>query len=71
MGDEDPKGPASLASAVGLCVGCRFSRKLTNAKGNEFYRCEKARVDDSLTPYPPLPVIDCHAFCAVDPEIGD
>ena len=47
---------------VGQCVVCAHARKLTNAKGSDFYRCGKAKDDPRLTDYPPLPVRGCHAF---------
>jgi hypothetical protein len=47
---------------VGLCFSCSHARKLTSAKGSDFYRCGKAAEDDSLKAYPPLPVTICPAY---------
>lgn len=47
---------------IGQCVVCSHARKLTSAKGSDFYRCGKAKDDTRLSDYPPLPVVGCHAF---------
>jgi hypothetical protein len=49
-----------------LCFSCRNARKLTSAKGSDFYRCEKAAEDEALTAYPPLPVTRCPAYRPAD-----
>jgi hypothetical protein len=62
---NDEEGLMSeLREAVGLCVDCDHARKLTNAKGNDFYRCEFAKIDESFTAYPPLPVRSCRGYAA-------
>lgn len=63
MSDAGALKPRERAiERVGQCVLCAHSRKLTSAKGSDFYRCEKAREDETLLAYPPLPVRDCRAF---------
>ena len=47
---------------IGLCLGCRHGRRLGNRRGSSFYRCEKARLDSSLRPYPALPVEECPGY---------
>ena len=64
MSDDESETTSALRKTVGLCIDCRHARRLLNAKGNAFFRCEKAREDDSLSAYPPLPVSTCHAFAA-------
>lgn len=64
MSDDESQMTSRRRDEVGLCIECRHARRLVNAKGNEFFRCEKAREDDSLMAYPPLPVSACHAFAA-------
>ncbi|MBW2295288.1 MAG: hypothetical protein JRG94_23715 [Deltaproteobacteria bacterium] len=71
MSDGKSRPTSPLRNAVGLCFDCRHARKLANSKGNEFYRCEKAREDDSLTAYPPLPVSACHGFEAAGEAMPD
>lgn len=64
---SDQTKPDNLERAfreIGQCVLCTHARKLTSAKGNDFYRCGKAKDDPRLTDYPPLPVRDCHGFTA-------
>ena len=60
--NDDSKKQARERAAIGQCVDCAHARKLTSAKGSDFYRCEQSREDDTLLAYPPLPVQGCHAF---------
>jgi hypothetical protein len=55
---------------VGQCVDCLHARRIKSANGSEFYRCQKAKYDERLTDYPPLPVRSCPAF-ARDPAVVD
>jgi hypothetical protein len=50
------------AARVGLCVTCRHSTRIVNARGSTFYLCELSRVDPSFPRYPPLPVIACRGW---------
>lgn len=62
----DSTRQARERAAIGQCVDCVHARKLTSAKGSEFYRCERSSEDDTLLAYPPLPVLGCHAFVERD-----
>ncbi|MFT5696497.1 MAG: hypothetical protein ACI9QQ_002478 [Myxococcota bacterium] len=59
---DESQAAAAARNAVGLCFDCTNARKLTNAKGAVFFRCEKSRDDETLLAYPPLPVRACHGF---------
>ncbi len=47
---------------AGLCATCRNLRVITSHKGNIYYLCGLAAVDNRYAKYPTLPVIDCAGF---------
>lgn len=55
-------GPAD----PGLCGRCRHARRQPGARGSSFWRCGRADSDPRFLRYPPLPVLDCKGFGAVD-----
>jgi hypothetical protein len=55
MTDRDP-------DAIGLCVSCRWMRRVTNRRGSTFFRCGLADTDPAFPRYPPLPVLSCAGF---------
>jgi len=71
MGEAEVPSSRKSREQVGLCFDCRHARQLKGAKGNEFYRCQRARADASLIDYPPLPVSECHGFVAAKDECSD
>jgi hypothetical protein len=47
---------------AGLCVTCRFAKKIANKRGSLFIQCEYAKIDDRFPKYPRLPVLSCSAY---------
>lgn len=47
---------------VGLCLKCRFARRLVSARGSTFWRCGRARDEPEFPDYPPLPVTSCRGY---------
>jgi hypothetical protein len=45
-----------------LCHRCTHLRTTANARGSVFMMCEKAKVDERFTKYPPQPVGRCGGF---------
>jgi hypothetical protein len=60
MREEDP--------AVGLCIRCRFTRRIVSTKGSVFRRCAVAKLRLDLPDYPPLPVSECPGFETTEVE---
>lgn len=46
----------------GLCGECLHARRIESAKGSVFWLCERARDDERLRKYPPIPVLRCVGF---------
>ena len=52
----------------GMCVSCRWERKVSNRRGSVFTLCAKASADPTLPKYPRLPVLQCHGFECREPD---
>jgi hypothetical protein len=50
---------------VGLCESCSHARRIESAKGSVFWLCERAKTDPRFRKYPPLPVLSCPGYEAV------
>ena len=49
--------------AVGLCLTCRYARRIENRRGSTFMLCEKSVTEpDRFSRYPPLPVLACRGY---------
>jgi hypothetical protein len=51
---------------IGLCVDCRYTRRIVSAKGSVFRRCELARTDPARLAYPPMPVRECSGYARAE-----
>ena len=47
---------------VGLCVECRYMRRIKSERGSTFYLCERSATDRSFPKYPRLPVVECSGY---------
>ena len=56
-------------NAAGLCAGCRYARIIRNERNSVFVLCRRAETDPSLRKYPPLPVLNCHAYEKASPSV--
>lgn len=54
------------APEAGLCMTCRWSRRITNRRGSTFYLCLRADFDPRFVRYPPLPVLQCSGYDEAD-----
>jgi hypothetical protein len=52
--------------STGLCADCRSLRVKCTKRGAVFFRCARADEDDRFMRYPPIPVIKCCGFDALD-----
>jgi len=52
----------SGSDVVGLCLSCRWMRRVTNRRGSTFLRCGRADSDVRFPRYPPLPVLACAGY---------
>jgi hypothetical protein len=57
----------SAHSRVGLCAGCRFTRRIESDRGSIFYLCERSATDARFPKYPRLPVLQCAGY---EPDDG-
>jgi len=57
-----PEGNETQKSRVGLCIACRYVRRITSDRGSTFYLCDYSSVDPHFPKYPRLPVIHCSAY---------
>ena len=53
-------------ASTGLCAGCRALRAQGTKRGAVFFRCARADEDDRFMRYPPIPVMECGGFDALD-----
>ncbi|RMH22760.1 MAG: hypothetical protein D6701_01125 [Gemmatimonadetes bacterium] len=53
---------------AGLCARCAWARVVRSGRGSVFLLCRRARTDERLRKYPPLPVLACHAFEPLEGE---
>lgn len=51
---------------AGLCSACIFARRIENRRRSVFYLCGRSADDPSYPKYPPLPVLTCPGFVAMD-----
>ncbi len=54
-------------AAIGLCAGCRFTRRIESARGSTFFLCRRAESDPRYSKYPQLPVRVCPGFAPGPP----
>jgi hypothetical protein len=52
--------------STGLCADCRSLRAQCTKRGVVFFRCARADEDDRFMRYPPIPVMKCGGFDALD-----
>ncbi|HYK83329.1 MAG TPA: hypothetical protein VEU55_09315 [Gemmatimonadales bacterium] len=52
----------STPAQVGLCLTCRWMRRVVTRRGSIFFRCSRAETDPRFVRYPPLPVLRCGGF---------
>jgi hypothetical protein len=57
-------------AAVGLCLTCRWARRVANRRGSTFFRCARAETDPRFARYPALPVLQCEGFEEESEEPG-
>ena len=48
--------------AVGLCLHCRYMRRMNSDRGSAFYLCERSASDSAFPKYPRLPVWQCRGY---------
>ena len=48
----------------GLCGTCVYAARNPTRRGTTYWRCTRARWDDRLVRYPPLPVVECVGYAA-------
>ena len=65
--DAEPDPGRRLNPEVGLCSACESVRLVENRRGSVFYRCALSAEDPRFPKYPPLPVLTCPGFVAMDP----
>jgi hypothetical protein len=63
MADND-----SERQRAGLCIDCRYGRRVESARGSEFYLCLLSASDPAFPKYPHLPVIQCRGHVKSPPE---
>ncbi len=63
----EPDGGPGISPDVGLCSACTFARRVENRRGSVFYLCDRSAEDPRYPKYPPLPVLKCAGFVAMDP----
>ena len=47
---------------AGLCAVCRWVRRVSSSRGQQFYLCERSVSDPDFPKYPVLPVRQCRGF---------
>ena len=50
------------AASIGLCGSCAHAKRVTSAKGSEFWLCGKSEQDPRFPKYPRLPVLRCSGY---------
>jgi hypothetical protein len=56
-----------VTQRVGLCASCRFVRRVTSARGSEFWRCTRAdAAPQEFAKYPRLPVLSCRGHAPLE-----
>ena len=53
-------------TAGGLCDTCRHARGIVSGKGSIFLMCELSKTDPRFRKYPPLPVMRCPGWAAIE-----
>lgn len=51
---------------VGLCVSCKFMRRIESDRESTFYLCQRSLTDASFAKYPRLPVLQCAGYDPID-----
>jgi len=47
---------------VGLCLNCRYMRRMESDRGSAFYLCGLSAMDARFPKYPRLPVVRCFGY---------
>jgi hypothetical protein len=47
---------------IGLCVACRYMRKIQSDRGSIFFFCQLSTTDERFPKYPRLPVLKCEGY---------
>jgi hypothetical protein len=55
--DENPP-----PESIGLCLDCRWRRRVRSGRGSVFFYCRRADDDPSFPRYPRLPVTACRGY---------
>lgn len=53
---------------VGLCLDCRWARRVVSGRGSVFVLCRRAETDPDYPKYPPLPRWRCPGY---EPEASE
>ena len=67
MGDGFAMDEPVERARVGLCLTCRWARRVTNRRGSTFYRCARAETDSAYARYPALPRHSCAGYEGAPP----
>jgi hypothetical protein len=60
--------PVASPPDPGLCRRCAHARAVRSARGSQFWRCTLSERDSRFVKYPPLPVLRCPGYAAVDDQ---
>jgi hypothetical protein len=52
----------AMRPRIGLCLDCRFMRRIESDRGSTFYLCERSAIDANFPKYPRLPVVQCIGY---------
>jgi hypothetical protein len=63
---EHENATSAERERAGLCVVCRYTRRIKSDRGSTFYFCARSLTDASFPKYPRLPVIECVGY---EPEV--
>jgi hypothetical protein len=67
MDDSRGCGQAS-GERAGLCASCAHVQVVASDRGSRFYLCRLSLTDPRFRRYPPLPVLACPGYVAVEPD---
>jgi hypothetical protein len=60
------KGDDLERAVVGLCLDCRWMKRVTSSRDRDFYLCGLSATDPRFSKYPVLPIRACLGFSPVD-----
>jgi len=69
--EEVSQEKKNAAQRVGLCLNCRYMRRMESDRGAIFYLCRRSATDERFPKYPRLPVLDCAGYEAVTANLED